>query len=89
MTFAADAHGKIEDAQTQIARLREQVEALMKDRVTPAVAEFAGRAESAVHSASGVVRDQAHMVSGRVKDQPLVAIMVAAAVGWIIGRAMR
>jgi len=89
MTFATDAQGKIEDAQTQIARLREQVEALMKDRVTPAVAEFAGRAESAVHSASGVVRDQAQMVSGRVKDQPLVAIMVAAAVGWIIGRVMR
>jgi ElaB/YqjD/DUF883 family membrane-anchored ribosome-binding protein len=89
MTFATDAHGKIEDAQIQIARLREQVEALMKDRVTPAVAEFAGRAESAVHSASGVVRDQAHAMSGRVKEQPLVAIMIAAAVGWIIGRAMR
>ena len=34
-----------EDATTQIARLREQVEALMKDRVTPAVADAAGRAE--------------------------------------------
>jgi ElaB/YqjD/DUF883 family membrane-anchored ribosome-binding protein len=89
MTLASDAHGKIEDAQAQIARLREQVETLMKDRVTPAVAEFAGRAESAVHSASGVVRDQAQVVSGRVKEQPLIAIMIAAAVGWIIGRVMR
>lgn len=89
MTLASDAHGKIEDAQAQIARLREQVETLMKDRVTPAVAEFAGRAESAVHSASGVVRDQAQVVSGRVKEQPLIALMIAAAVGWIIGRVMR
>jgi ElaB/YqjD/DUF883 family membrane-anchored ribosome-binding protein len=89
MTFTNDAHGKIEDAQAQIARLREQVEALMKDRVTPAVAEFAGRAESAVHSASGVVRDQAQAVSGRVKEQPLIAILIAAALGWIIGRVMR
>jgi ElaB/YqjD/DUF883 family membrane-anchored ribosome-binding protein len=89
MTIASDPHGKIEDAQAQIVRLKEQVEALMKDRVAPAVAEFAGRAESAVHSASGVMRDQAHAVSGRVKDQPLTAIMVAAAVGWIIGRVMR
>jgi ElaB/YqjD/DUF883 family membrane-anchored ribosome-binding protein len=89
MTFATEAHGKIEDAQAQIVRLREQVEALMKDRVTPAVAEFAGRAESAVHSAGGVMRDQAQAMSGRVKEQPLVAIMVAAAVGWVIGRAMR
>jgi len=89
MTFTTDAHGKVEDAQAQIARLREQVEALMKDRVTPAVAEFAGRAESAVRSASGVARDQAQAVSGRVRDQPLIAIMIAAAVGWIIGRVMR
>ncbi len=89
MTFATDAHNKIDDAQAQIARLREQVEALMKDRVTPAVAEFAGRAESAVHSAGGVVRDQAKAMSGRVKDQPLLAIVIAAAAGWIIGRVMR
>jgi hypothetical protein len=86
MAFAND---KLDDAQAQIARLREQVEALMKDRVTPAVADFAGRAESAVHSASGVMRDQAQAVSGRVKEAPLIAIMIAAAAGWIIGRVMR
>jgi ElaB/YqjD/DUF883 family membrane-anchored ribosome-binding protein len=89
MTLANDAHGKIEDAQAQIARLREQVETLMNDRVGPAVAEFAGRAGNAVHSASGVVRDQAHAVSGRVREQPLVAVMIAAAVGWVIGRMTR
>ncbi|MDR3533669.1 MAG: hypothetical protein P4L90_24295 [Rhodopila sp.] len=89
MTLATDTHGKLEDAQAQIARLREQVETLMKDRVTPALADFAGRAESAVHTASGVVRDQAQAVSGRVKDQPIIAIMIAAAVGWVIGRMMR
>jgi ElaB/YqjD/DUF883 family membrane-anchored ribosome-binding protein len=89
MAFTADTYGKIEDAQAQIARLREQVEALMKDRVTPAVTQFAGRAENAVHSASGVVRDQAQAVSGRVKDRPLIAIMIAAGVGWLIGRVIR
>jgi ElaB/YqjD/DUF883 family membrane-anchored ribosome-binding protein len=89
MAFVNDTRGKLDDAQAQIARLREQVEALMKDRVTPAVADFAGRAESAVQSAGGVVRDQASMVSGRVKDQPLMAVLIAAAVGWIIGRVMR
>jgi ElaB/YqjD/DUF883 family membrane-anchored ribosome-binding protein len=89
MAFTSDAHNKIDDAQAQIVRLREQVEALMKDRVTPAVADFAGRAESAVHTASDAVRGQAHMVSGRVKDAPLIAIMIAAAAGWLIGRVMR
>ena len=89
MAFANDAHGKLDDAQAQIARLRDQVEALMKDRVTPAVAEFAGRAETAMHSASGAMRDQADAMSGRVKEQPLIALMIAAALGWVIGRVMR
>lgn len=80
---------KTDDAQAQIARLREQVESLMTDRITPAVADFAGRAENAVSGATGVVRDQAKAVSGQVRDQPLIAIAIAAAVGWVIGRVMR
>ena len=89
MAFANDTRGKLDDAQAQIVRLREQVEALMRDRVSPAVSQYAGRAESAYNAASGVVRDQAQAVSGRVKDQPLLAIIIAAAAGWIIGRVMR
>jgi len=89
MAFSSDQRSKLNDAQAQIERLREQVESMMKDRVTPAVAEYAGRAQSALGSARSTVQDQADMVSGRVKQQPLVAIAIAAAVGWIIGRAMR
>jgi ElaB/YqjD/DUF883 family membrane-anchored ribosome-binding protein len=89
MAFTNDTRGKLDDAQAQINRLRDQVESLMKDRVTPAMTDFAGRAENAVHSASGAVRDQAQMVSGRVKEQPLIAMMIAAAVGWVVGRVMR
>ena len=89
MAYADDAKGKMEDATAQIARLREQVEALMKERVTPALADAAGRAENAVYGAAGVVRDQADGLSGRVREQPLVAILVAAAVGFVLGRAMR
>jgi ElaB/YqjD/DUF883 family membrane-anchored ribosome-binding protein len=89
MTFANDARGKLDDAQTQIEHLREQVEALMKDRVTPAIADFAGRAGTAVNTAKGAVRHQADAVSGQVKQQPLIALLVAATLGWIIGRTMR
>jgi ElaB/YqjD/DUF883 family membrane-anchored ribosome-binding protein len=78
-----------ENVQEQIARLREQVETLMKDRITPAVADFAERAHGGLTSATGVVRDQARAVSGRVQDRPLIAIMVAVAVGWVIGRVTR
>jgi ElaB/YqjD/DUF883 family membrane-anchored ribosome-binding protein len=89
MTYADDARARMDDANAQIARLREQVETLMKDRVTPAMADFADRAGSAVSGASGVVRDQAQAVSGRVREQPLIAVLIAAGIGWLLGRAMR
>jgi len=89
MAYTDDVHGKVEDATAQIARLREQVEALMKERVTPVLAEAAGRAETAMYGAAGVVRDQAEAVSGRVREAPLTAVLIAAAIGFLLGRAMR
>jgi ElaB/YqjD/DUF883 family membrane-anchored ribosome-binding protein len=89
MSYADDVKGKMEDATTQIARLREQVETLMRERITPAVAEAAGRAENAMYGAAGVVRDQAQAVSGRVREAPLIAVLIAAGVGYVLGRAMR
>jgi ElaB/YqjD/DUF883 family membrane-anchored ribosome-binding protein len=78
-----------DDTQAQIARLREQVEALMRDRVTPALADAAGRAESAVYGAADTVREQAEMVSGKVREQPLISILIAAAIGYVLGRVTR
>jgi ElaB/YqjD/DUF883 family membrane-anchored ribosome-binding protein len=74
-----------EDAAEQIAKLREQVEILMRERITPALADVAGRAETAM----GAVKDQAEAISGRVRDQPLVAVLVAVAVGFALGRVLR
>ena len=78
-----------QDTHVQIARLREQVEALMKDRVTLALADAAVCAGSAMYGAAGVVRDQADAVSGKVREQPLLAILIAAAVGYALGRTIR
>jgi len=61
----------------------------MRERVTPAVADVAGRAESAVYSAAGAVRGQAETVSGKVREQPLLAVLIAAGVGYALGRVMR
>jgi ElaB/YqjD/DUF883 family membrane-anchored ribosome-binding protein len=68
----------VDDANAQIARLREQVEALMHDRVQPAVEQ-----------ARGKVRERADQLSGQVKEAPLVAVVIAAAVGFLLGRASR
>jgi ElaB/YqjD/DUF883 family membrane-anchored ribosome-binding protein len=78
-----------DDTAAQIARLREQVEALMKDRVTPAVADAAESAASALHEAAGSMQQQAEAVAGKVREQPLLAVLIAAAVGYVFGRATR
>ena len=73
------------DTTEQIAKLREQVEALMRERVTPVLADAANRAETAMDA----VRHQAEQVSDRVKEQPLIAVLVAAGVGFLLGRVIR
>lgn len=81
--------GDAGDATAQIARLREQVEALMRDRVNPAVAAATDRAQSAMHGAADTMRDQLEILSGKVREQPLLAILIAAAVGFVLARATR
>ena len=90
MAFTSDTHSKLDDAQAQIVRLREQVEALMKDRVTPAVADYAGRAEMRLqHRQRCRARPGQAWSPAGSRMQPLIAIMIAAAAGWLIGRVMR
>jgi len=84
-----DLNGKIDDTTAQIAHLRAQVEALMKERVTPAITDMAGCAEDFLNSAAGMVRDQAKTVSGHVREQPLISILLAAGVGYLLGRTVR
>jgi ElaB/YqjD/DUF883 family membrane-anchored ribosome-binding protein len=74
-----------EDAAAQIAKLREQVEILMRERISPALADVAGRAETAM----GAMKDQAEALSGQVQERPIAAILVALAVGFAIGRVLR
>ena len=80
---------KADDTAAQIARLREQIETLMKERVSPTVAEAAGTAASTIHDATDAVRKEAEAVAGKVREQPLLAILIAAAVGYVLGRATR
>jgi hypothetical protein len=63
------ATGHIGDAAAQIARLREQVEPLMKDRVSPVVAGAADHAQSAMHGAADTMREQVETLSDKVREQ--------------------
>ncbi len=74
------------DAKDQIRHLRAQVEQLMSERVTPALSNAAGYAEDYSKRARDMTTDGANAVSGKVRDQPLIAILVAAGLGYLVGR---
>ena len=75
-----------DNARDELRSLREQVNQLMDDRVSPAFSDVSKRAYEAAGRARSYTEDQADMVSDRVRDQPLIAIGVAAAVGFLFGR---
>ena len=75
-----------DNARDEIRSLREQVNQLMEERVSPAFSDVSKRATDAAGRARAYTEDSAEMVSDRVRDQPLIAIGVAAAVGFLFGR---
>ena len=75
--------------QDQIQTLRAQVEHLLSERVTPAIADVAGRAETAVQNARAITNNQVETVSAQVRSQPIIAIGIATAVGYLLGRIAR
>jgi ElaB/YqjD/DUF883 family membrane-anchored ribosome-binding protein len=86
---ARDTNGTAEDAMDQVARLREQVETLMREKVAPAIEGAAEKMEEAAHDAADILRVRADALAGAVREQPLTAILIAAAVGYLLGRAGR
>lgn len=85
-----------QDAKEQIAQLRDQVQSLMSERVTPALAsaadtaqKYMGQAKEYVGQAQDIYTDQSEALSERVREFPIVAIMIAAGVGYLLGRIAR
>ncbi|BDG74802.1 hypothetical protein [Roseomonas fluvialis] len=88
-TAAGMAQDAKDAASAELAVLREKVEALMRDRVTPALADAAGRAEDAAHDAMDAVRRQTGNFAATVRDQPIAAVGAAALAGIAIGLLLR
>ena len=77
------------DAKAQISQLRDQVQNLMSERVTPALSTAASTAEDYARQARDMASDQTEMLSDQVRESPLAAIMIAAGVGYLLGRIAR
>ncbi len=89
MAMSDNVNDTTQDAKEQIAQLRDQVQSLMADRVTPALQNAAGQAQDYARHAKDVAVDQTEMLSEKVRDQPLVAILIAAGAGYLLGRIAR
>lgn len=81
-------HGS-QDANEQIAQLRAQVQSLMNDRVAPALSQAADTAQQYASQARDIYQDQSEALSERVRQSPIMAILVACGLGYIIGRIAR
>lgn len=79
----------VNDAQSQIAALRKQVNQMVGDHVTPALSDAADRAQTAAKQARDYTSDQADQVAEQVRGRPLVSIAIAGAVGYVLGRFVR
>jgi ElaB/YqjD/DUF883 family membrane-anchored ribosome-binding protein len=82
-------HDAAADARDQIKQLRDQVDALMRERVAPAVSQAATRAQEAARQAQDIAQDQVESLSGHVRETPITSVLIAAAVGFLIGRIAR
>lgn len=89
MALSDNANATAQDAKEQIAQLREQVQSLMSERVTPALASAADTAQQYAQQAKDIYEDQSEMLSERVRESPIMAILIAAGVGYLLGRIAR
>jgi ElaB/YqjD/DUF883 family membrane-anchored ribosome-binding protein len=89
MVSVSSVKDRATDTAEQLHHLRAQVEQLMGNRVTPALADAAGRAQDTYKAASDTVQDNAEKLSEQVRDRPLMAILIAAGAGYLLGRLFR
>ncbi len=81
--------GYASDARAEIAELREKVETLMQTRVAPALSALSGEAQAVAQAATDTAKEQVTRLSDTVKDQPLAAIGIAAAAGFVLAMLYR
>ncbi|WP_421989051.1 hypothetical protein [Roseococcus sp.] len=73
------------DIHAEITALREKVESLMNDCVTPAVVSAAQCAEEAAHRVTDSIANRTERLSIAIRDRPLTSIAIAAFAGYVFG----
>jgi ElaB/YqjD/DUF883 family membrane-anchored ribosome-binding protein len=56
----------------------------MNERVAPAVARVADKAEAVAHQATDTICDQTERLSSAIRERPLTAVGLAALAGYVL-----
>ncbi len=79
-----------QDAKEQIAQLRDQVQTLMSERVTPALSQAADTAQQyASQARDSRMRTRPRCSPSGCGSRRSLAVLLAAGVGYIVGRIAR
>jgi ElaB/YqjD/DUF883 family membrane-anchored ribosome-binding protein len=90
MASNPDAASTIEkDIRAQLDELRAQISTLVNEKVASRVAEAKQGAEDAVQHVREAAGCQVAVLSREIRERPFIAVLVAAAVGALIGRLTR
>jgi len=84
----ADRSGDF-DAYEQLRQLREQVETLMRERVNPIINEATDRAKDAAREVSDIARHQSDAMANCIREKPFTTVLIAAGIGYLLGRFTR
>ena len=76
----------VDDTADQLAKLRAQVESLLNEKVTPALANMADSAEGYARDARAAVQVQADHAAERIRERPLTMVAAIAACAFLLGR---
>ena len=88
MTNTNRGSGESDGTQAQIAQLREQVDALMNEHETRTV-RCPMCAGCKICDAARATRQHAEKLVSNIREQPLLALLIAGATGFLLGRALR
>jgi ElaB/YqjD/DUF883 family membrane-anchored ribosome-binding protein len=89
VAIASTSTGKTEDPKAHLRRLRQEVDELTADRVSPVVADLTAKAQRTLTDTSTVMRDQTRVVSDQIRQNPFAAVAVGVVVGYLLSRMFR
>jgi ElaB/YqjD/DUF883 family membrane-anchored ribosome-binding protein len=89
MTKPTTLDNTLDDAEAQIRQLRAQLDALMAERIRPAIEAATEGATEGLHRAGAVAEKEIEALSNQVRNRPITSVLVAAAIGYVVARLLR